>query len=188
MLVSYDFIKSPILLKQEIAGSPECWWVTTIKRQRKLKEWIAGSPECWWVTTLINKIYNLLLILQGHQNVGELRLIFGHDWAWLRIAGSPECWWVTTQKFLCCYLILNCRVTRMLVSYDKAIPPKIDITIIAGSPECWWVTTDANWVERNFFRIAGSPECWWVTTVFCVNTIVFIVIAGSPECWLVATK
>ena len=53
--------------------------------------------------------------LQGHQNVGELRL----------------------RKVLGYELHHYCRVTRMLVSYDRVGGMAQTFTLIAGSPECW---------------------------------------------------
>ena len=125
--------------------------------------------------------------LQGHQNVGELRLVclnefkcyvncrvtrmlVSYDWTLHNHWGSVE----------------YCRVTRMLVSYDRPSIFFASSGRIAGSPECWWVTTSAAAVEMTardcrvtrmlvsydllfcFYGvcvlIAGSPECWWVTT------------------------
>ena len=57
---------------------------------------IAGSPECWWVTTVYYEFAAILSVLQGHQNVGELR----HK-SWCSQSAD-----------------VDCRVTRMLVSYD----------------------------------------------------------------------
>ena len=99
MLVSYDETLNSIFSEFFIAGSPECWWVTTegilpiphpqgLQGHQNVGELrprlykfacsaskIAGSPECWWVTTYLVVRLKQLVQLQGHQNVGELRLI-----------------------------------------------------------------------------------------------------------------
>lgn len=67
-----------------IAGSPECWWVTTKPAFKlSLTTLIARSPECWWVTTYCASAFTSKV--------------------W--IAGAPECWWVTTSQLLQCILL-----------------------------------------------------------------------------------
>ena len=104
---------------------------------------IAGSPECWWVTTLIQHRVQLIYKLQGHQNVGELRQI-----------SMP----------LSTFLMFNCRVTRMLVSYDL-----MPFNKAIGSLNCMVTRMLVGYdviklVSMKFKSIAWSPECWWVTT------------------------
>ena len=117
---------------------------------------IARSPECWWVTTNHNYLRIVKIWLQGHQNVGELRLLASPNHKLFVIAGSPECWWVTTdiQKIKSWPVKLqghqnvgelrhffselklerqNCRVTRMLVSYVNNIVLFLQYSVIEGS-------------------------------------------------------
>ena len=106
MLVSYDLWRVIYRHLAEIAGSPECWWVTTQSFRVVIPfNAIAGSPECWWVTTQSSIHRCMKSVLQGHQNVGELRHHLVCITVVYKIAGSPECWWVTTSQLLQCILL-----------------------------------------------------------------------------------
>ena len=141
MLVSYDnpldtFIPWFLLQGHQNVGE---------LRHRKLfvhlLDQIAGSPECWWVTTYKKKHWDYTLLLQGHQNVGELRprkIIFpvtptlqGHQNVgelrqlpgyiqpvinWLQ--GHQNVGELRRVQLFQVSTVINCRVTRMLVSYD----------------------------------------------------------------------
>ena len=144
MLVSYDCRRKILTFRRIIAGSPECWWVTTERSTTTEDQLsIAGSPECWWVTT--DRQSSLLPQggLQGHQNVGELRQLFAFFYfSFMQLQGHQNVGELRHPSLNQWQYLLNCRVTRMLVSYDMA--PKINgrSALIARSPECWWVTTN----------------------------------------------
>ena len=77
MLVSYDLVLLSLLIWSMIAGSPECWWVTTISGQA-----LNACFHCRVTRMLVSydstfSIDTLKYTLQGHQNVGELR-----HWSW----------------------------------------------------------------------------------------------------------
>ena len=119
MLVSYDFAKN---MKSSLV-------------------WLQGHQNVGELRHIDSRYHVQVEPLQGHQNVGELRQPIGYVYPMVLIAGSPECWWVTTSKIVCSSSGPDCRVTRMLVSYDVQKEALRLHAFIAGSPECWWVTT-----------------------------------------------
>ena len=82
---------------------------------------IERSPDHWWVTTEGYHLFFCFMSLKGHQIIGELRP-----------ALSASSW--IDQR--------NWKVTRSLVSYDKAPAFNWDVANIERSPDHWWVTTD----------------------------------------------
>ena len=106
--------------------------------------------------------------------------------------------------------LLNWRVTRSLVSYDRIFTYCCCCCCIEGSPDHWWVTTDRTNLITCLFRlkghqiigelrlskalsqhlnvIEGSPDHWWVTTVPSAGAIPPFLIEGSPDHWWVTTS
>ena len=129
----------------------------------------------------------LKLQLKGHQIIGELRL--------LKITSSLK--------------LIDWRVTRSLVSYDKTHLESLDDVEIEGSPDHWWVTTwrrilrkfCTDWrvtrslvsYDSNFFCSSSLTKNWRVTRslvsydVCLLPTVIGSVIEGSPDHWWVTT-
>ena len=129
-------------LKNGIEGSPDRWWVTSLliplicfvinwRVTRSLVSYvffnnillcliyIEGSPDHWWVTSCLFPFFKVLVLLKGHQIVGELRQ-YSHN--------PPLSSW-------------NWRVTRSLVSYVFFNNILLCLIYIEGSPDRWWVTS-----------------------------------------------
>ena len=163
-LVSYDFNSSSSSLAAFIEWSPDHWWVTTFIinllhlaknwmvtrslvsydlcfRNKELLSLIEWSPDHWWVTTSVGYFGTAIVILNGHQIIGELRQLnildtsLRNDWMVTRslvsydlvaiigfstpkIEWSPDHWWVTTKIKKKCKQWTYWMVTRSLVSYD----------------------------------------------------------------------
>ena len=140
-LVSYDLATNFLASAPIIEGSPDHWWVTTKVWCVRCCVCIEGSPDHWWVTTPLLLYYLKLLILKGHQIIGELRRNSLRIDKISIIEGSPDHWWVTTKH--ASYIpplhglkghqiigelrlhtqcvsspSIDWRVTRSLVSYD----------------------------------------------------------------------
>ena len=144
-LVSYDLV---VALQQSclyIERSPDHWWVTTCavmpKRHQAL---IERSPDHWWVTTNRVIFFKALLLLKGHQIIGELRQMQLYMMQQALHWKVPDHWWVTTQ-------------TMHLIDTRS---------MIERSPDHWWVTTNSfvSFLTTSFER---SPAHWWVTTNIC---------------------
>ena len=86
--------------------------------------------------TAFTKALNVVL-LQRHQNVGELRL------------HAPN-----VLKS-----VRNCRVTRMLVSYDLFRLRKIESKKLQGHQNVGELRLTGN-TSYSLKAIVGSPECW----------------------------
>ena len=57
-----------------IERSPDHWWVTTMFSRTTIGSYmIERSPDHWWVTTVVVVLLVVMMILKGHQIIGELR-------------------------------------------------------------------------------------------------------------------
>ena len=106
-----------------------------------------------------------MVLLKGHQIIGELRPSCSIQEDFACIERSPDHWWVTTNQAL-------------LADSDR---------FIERSPDHWWVTT-YQYPVQTCHAIERSPDHWWVTTTKGRITNWAILIERSPDHWWVTTE
>ena len=131
----------------------------------------------------------VLVLLKGHQIIGELRPAKAAVEQLTNIERSPDHWWVTTLlvRDPCQNVHIERSPDHWWVTTTVA-RLRLDTLDIERSPDHWWVTTAHETIVRRLQQIERSPDHWWVTTYSSKLNFFHVLIERSPDHWWVTTR